>query len=169
MAQLKWADSLHGMLDLGHRLHSMPAVVDMSHMIRCRDTSTTQAHSLALSGPMHIMLQLIYCCGLLYMANFKPPQVEHTNALGLSMAAYILLSACRQPLDLPEAQKMLVLQLMLKNADLGHLSHPFALHKVPQSSSTHEPFGLWAHPHPMDMAPYSTCNREHAIMYSFQL
>ncbi len=35
---------------------------------------------------------------------------------------------------------MLVLQLMLKNADLGHLSHPFALHKVPQSG----PFSLYA-------------------------
>ena len=35
MAQLKAADSLNGLLDLGQRLHSMPAVLDMSSMIRC--------------------------------------------------------------------------------------------------------------------------------------
>lgn len=34
MAQLKWADSLKGMLDLGHRLQSMPDIMDMSHTIR---------------------------------------------------------------------------------------------------------------------------------------
>ena len=36
----------------------------------------------------------------------------------------------RLDLDLPEAQRVLVLQMVLKIADLGHLSHPFALHKV---------------------------------------
>lgn len=39
-------------------------------------------------------------------------------------------SLCRLPLDLPEAQRVLMLQLMLKIADLGHLSHPHEVHKV---------------------------------------
>ena len=30
------ADSLNGLLDLGQRLHSMPAVLDVSSTIRCR-------------------------------------------------------------------------------------------------------------------------------------
>ena len=37
---------------------------------------------------------------------------------------------CRLPAELPEASKTLVLQMVLKIADLGHLSHPMPLHKV---------------------------------------
>ena len=40
MAQLKWADSLNGMLDLGHRLHFMPDAVDMSRTIRSEPLHT---------------------------------------------------------------------------------------------------------------------------------
>ena len=36
----------------------------------------------------------------------------------------------RLPAELPEASKTLVLQMLLKIADLGHLSHPMPLHKV---------------------------------------
>ena len=79
MAQLKWADSLHGMLDLGHRLHSMPAVVDMSHMIRCSDTSTPQANVLVLSGPMpHRAASDLLC--LLRTALYGKPQAAAGRA-----------------------------------------------------------------------------------------
>ncbi len=47
---LKGAGSLNGMLDLGYRLHSMPAVVDMSHMARC--------------GP-HLIAKTDNCCWVL--------------------------------------------------------------------------------------------------------
>lgn len=43
----------------------------------------------------------------------------------------MLYVVCRLPMDLPEAHRVLILQMLLKVADLGHLSHPFALHKVP--------------------------------------
>ncbi len=52
---LKGADSLNGMLDLGYRLHSMPAVVDMSHMARCGTTSHCKDRQLLLGVETHLL------------------------------------------------------------------------------------------------------------------
>ena len=45
MAQLKWADSLNGLVDLGSRLHSMSAMTSVPHIIRCAP------HTIAPLGP----------------------------------------------------------------------------------------------------------------------
>ena len=45
MTQLKWADSLNGLVDLGSRLHSMSAMTSVPHIIRCTP------HTVTLPGP----------------------------------------------------------------------------------------------------------------------
>ena len=55
----------------------------------------------------------------------------------------------RLPAALPEANKTLVLQMILKVADLGHLSHPMPLHKV--CARTHHPTPV------MQVGPASSC------------
>lgn len=61
---------------------------------------------------------------------FSSSQVRQEGMLMLCEPIKAIIVRCRLPPELPEAHRVLILQMVLKVADLGHLSHPHDLHKV---------------------------------------